>query len=78
MHVRNYNVFLPTVEKVKEFVQTISKFAGKAVLTSGIYVIDAKSIMGVLSLDLTKTVELTLDAPLSKDMETSLQPFFAK
>lgn len=76
--MRNYNVFLPTVEKVKEFVQTISKFAGKAVLTSGIYVIDAKSIMGVLSLDLTKTVELTLDAPLSKDMETTLQPFFVK
>ena len=45
---------LNNVEKVKNFVNKISKVDAKVDLVSGRYVVDAKSIMGIFSLDLEK------------------------
>ena len=47
-------ISLNSIEKVKQFVNLISKYDGDFDLTSGRYVIDAKSIMGIFSLDLSK------------------------
>ena len=55
-------VSLNTVEKVKKFVNVVSKMDVDAFLTSGRYVIDAKSIMGILSLDLTKPIEISFES----------------
>ena len=51
-------VELNTVDAVKEFTTTISRYPVEAELTSGRYTIDAKSIMGIFSLDLSKPIEL--------------------
>lgn len=51
-------VDLSTLERVKDFVNVVSKFDGDFDLVSGRYVINAKSIMGVFSLDLSKPIEL--------------------
>ncbi|MDR0958633.1 MAG: HPr family phosphocarrier protein [Clostridiales bacterium] len=51
-------VLLDSIEKVKKFVSVIERLDGDYDLVSGRYVVDAKSIMGVLSLDLTKPLEL--------------------
>jgi len=50
---------LDTVEKVKAFVNVISRLHGDYDLCHSRYVVDAKSIMGVISLDLTQVLTLT-------------------
>lgn len=53
-------VSLNTVDKVKDFVKIASGFESSIDLVSGRYVIDAKSIMGIFSLDLSKPIELKI------------------
>ena len=53
-------ISLNSIEKVKQFVNLISKYDGDFDLTSGRYVIDAKSIMGIFSLDLSKPLKLDI------------------
>lgn len=51
---------LNTVEDVRNFVNDISKLKGDFELISGRYVVDAKSIMGIFSLNLTEPLELKM------------------
>ena len=53
-------ISLNSIDKVKSFVNDISKFDFDFDLVSGRYVIDAKSIMGIFSLDLSKPIELNI------------------
>ena len=53
-------VSLNSMEKVKSFVNDITGFKADFDLVSGRYVIDAKSIMGIFSLDLSKPIELNI------------------
>ena len=55
-------IILDNVDKVKAFVVTVSKYPGDATLVSGRYVVDAKSIMGIFSLDLSKPIDLNIHA----------------
>ncbi|MCL2048822.1 MAG: HPr family phosphocarrier protein [Defluviitaleaceae bacterium] len=54
------NVVLDTVEKVKGFVNTVAPLEGDVDLGSERYVVDAKSIMGIFSLDLSKPLRVTI------------------
>lgn len=49
-----------TLAKVKSFVNEVTKFDNELDLVSGRYVVDAKSIMGIFSLDLTKPITLNI------------------
>lgn len=51
-------VNLNSVEKVKDFVSITSKMEEEIDLVSGRFVIDAKSIMGIFSLDLSKPIKV--------------------
>ena len=51
-------ISLNSIEKVKSFVNDIAKFDSDFDLVSGRYVIDAKSIMGIFSLDLSKPIKV--------------------
>ncbi|MCL2618094.1 MAG: HPr family phosphocarrier protein [Defluviitaleaceae bacterium] len=53
-------IHLDSVEKVKSFVNIISVFDGEYDLGSDRYVVDAKSIMGIFSLDLSKPLRLDI------------------
>lgn len=53
-------ISLNSIEKVKYFVNTITQYDGDFDLSSGRYVIDAKSIMGIFSLDLSKPLKLDI------------------
>lgn len=55
-------ISLNSIDKVKAFVNDISKFDFDFDLVSGRYVIDAKSIMGIFSLDLSKPIDLNIHA----------------
>ena len=53
-------ISLNSIDKVKSFVNDITRFNSDFDLVSGRYVIDAKSIMGIFSLDLSKPIELNI------------------
>lgn len=55
-------ISLNSIDKVKSFVNAITKFDCDFDLVSGRYVIDAKSIMGIFSLDLSKPIDLNIHA----------------
>ena len=53
-------ISLNSIDKVKSFVNDLTKFDSDFDLVSGRYVIDAKSIMGIFSLDLSKPIDLNI------------------
>ena len=53
-------VMLDTIEKVKKFVSVASRCDGDIDLMSERYVVDAKSIMGIFSLDLGAKLTLNV------------------
>ncbi|MCD8151808.1 MAG: HPr family phosphocarrier protein [Clostridiales bacterium] len=55
-------VSLNSIDKVKSFVKDISRFDYDFDLISGRYVIDAKSLLGIFSLDLSRPIELSIHA----------------
>ena len=60
--MKTVQISLNSIDKVKSFVNDISKFNSDFDLVSGRYVIDAKSIMGIFSLDLSKPIDLSIHA----------------
>ena len=56
-----------SIDKVKSFVNEITKYDNDFDLVSGRYVIDAKSIMGIFSLDLSKPIDLNIHADSNLD-----------
>ena len=50
-------ISLNSTDKVKSFVNDISGFNAEFDLVFGRYVIDAKSIMGIFSLDISKPID---------------------
>lgn len=52
------NIVLSGVEEVKKFVDFVSKYDFRIELISGKYTVDAKSIMGIFSLDLDKPIKM--------------------
>ncbi len=74
--MKTVSITLNSIDKVKNFVNDITKFDSDFDLVSGRYVIDAKSIMGIFSLDLSKPINLNIhnDNEMDKILEI-LQPY---
>ena len=71
-------VKLETIELVKAFSMLMNGYSGECDLSSGRYVVDAKSIMGVFSLDLAKPLKLHLHNGASPELMTALKPYLAE
>ncbi len=65
--MKTVQISLNSIDKVKSFVNAISQFDYDFDLISGRYVIDAKSIMGIFSLDLSKPIELAIHSEADLD-----------
>ena len=72
------NILLNTINDVKNFVNIVSKYEFEVDLTSGRYVIDAKSIMGIFSLDLSKSIKLDARCDPDSKFLTEIAPFIVK
>ncbi|HIZ08225.1 MAG TPA: HPr family phosphocarrier protein [Candidatus Eubacterium avistercoris] len=74
--MKTVQISLNSIDKVKSFVNAITQFNFDFDLISGRYVIDAKSIMGIFSLDLSKPIDLAIhtEDDLDKVMEV-LKPY---
>ena len=75
MHTVQVN--LNSVEKVRAFVNSVNTINSEFDLVSGRFVIDAKSIMGILSLDLSKPITLNIYSDDTAIIE-SLKPFLVE
>ena len=58
--MKTVKISLNSIDKVKAFVNEVTKYDAEFDLVSGRYVIDAKSIMGIFSLDLSKPIDLNI------------------
>lgn len=58
--MKSITLSLNSIEKVKKFVNIIGKYDGDFDLSSGRYKVDAKSIMGIFSLDLSTPLKLDI------------------
>ena len=56
--MKSFNISLKSINDVKDFVNIVNKYDFDVDLTSGRYVVDAKSIMGIFSLDLSKPIRV--------------------
>ena len=56
--MKSVMIMLATINDVKNFVNIVTKYDFDVDLVSGRYAIDAKSIMGIFSLDLSKPIKL--------------------
>ena len=75
--MKTVTISLNTVEKVKGFVNTVSPLDGDFDLVSDRYVVDAKSIMGIFSLDLGKPLTLQIHSGEEKVLPL-LKPYIVE
>lgn len=57
--MKTTKIRLSSIEAVRDFVEIVRKYDSEVDLSSGRYVVDAKSIMGIFSLDLLQPITLT-------------------
>ncbi len=56
--MKTFNISLKSITDVKDFVNVVNRYDFDVDLTSGRYVVDAKSIMGIFSLDLSSPIKV--------------------
>ncbi len=73
--MKTFQILLSSINDVKNFVNTVSKYDYEIDLTSGRYVVDAKSIMGIFSLDLSKPIKVEIHNENCEDLFSELKPY---
>lgn len=73
--MKTFNVMLDSINSVKNFVNIVSKYDYEIDLTSGRYVVDAKSIMGIFSLDLSKPIAVDIHSDNADELVAELKEF---
>lgn len=77
--MKTVKISLNSIDKVKAFVNDVTKFDSDFDLVSGRYVIDAKSIMGIFSLDLSKVIDLNIHSEETMErILTTLKPYIVE
>ena len=69
---------LSSIQDVREFVEIVTGFDMEIDLSCGRYVVDAKSIMGIFSLDLMSAITLTAHTDDEKKLFDELKKFIVK
>jgi len=73
--MKKFEILLSSTNDVKVFVNTVTKYDFDIDLTSGRYVVDAKSIMGIFSLDLSKPITLEVHNDDCDALIEELKPY---
>ena len=71
--MKTVQISLNSIDKVKSFVNDLTRFNTDFDLVSGRYVVDAKSIMGIFSLDLSKPIDLNIQADEGEELDNILK-----
>ena len=79
--MREVKICLGTIERVKDFVNAVTRLDCDVDIVSGRYVIDAKSIMGIFSVDLSRELVLRIssdDVEECKEIREKLKAFIVE
>lgn len=76
--MKSVKVVLSMAESVKNFVNIVNKYPYDIDLRSGRFLIDAKSLLGIFSLDLSKPIVLEIHSDNCDDLLTELAAFIQK
>ena len=75
--MKSIKISLEMAQKVKEFVNAMQDYPYEILLKSGKYVVDAKSILGIFSLDLSQPVTVEVYSDNCDDLIARLKKFEA-
>ena len=73
--MKTINIKLGTINDVKKFVDSVNKYTFDVDLSSGRYIVDAKSIMGIFSLDLTKPIKVEIHTDSADEFIADMKDF---
>lgn len=73
--MKSVTIHLSLAENVKDFVNIVSKYPYDIDLRSGRHVVDAKSILGIFSLDLNKPITMEVYENSCDDLLAEIKPF---
>ena len=73
--MKSVTIHLSLAENVKDFVNIVSKYPYDIDLRSGRHVVDAKSILGIFSLDLNKRITMEVYENNCDDLLAEIKPF---
>ncbi|MBR6102290.1 MAG: HPr family phosphocarrier protein [Ruminococcus sp.] len=76
--MKKTKIMLGAIADVKEFVNIVSRCEYDVDLASGRYAVDAKSIMGIFSLDLSNPIELTAHTDNADKFFAAIEKFVVK
>jgi phosphotransferase system HPr-like phosphotransfer protein len=75
--MKSLEINLKMAQNVKEFVSIVNQYDYEIDLRSGRFIVDAKSILGIFSLDLSKPVIVEIHSNNCDDLIKELKPFIA-
>lgn len=73
--MRAVNIKLSLAENVKSFVNIVSRYPYDIDLRAGRHVVDAKSILGIFSLDLSRPITLEVYNDNCEDLMNEIKSF---
>ena len=73
--MKSVTLKLSQAEEIKEFVNTVNRYAYEMDLRAGRHVVDAKSILGIFSLDLSKPISLEIYSDDCADLMEDIKRF---
>ena len=73
--MKTVDIKLSSIEDVRHFVDIVSKYDMEIDLSSGRYIVDAKSIMGIFSLDLLKPIQFTAHSDNTDQLFAEIAPY---
>ena len=75
--MKSVSILLKEAQNIKTFVSIINKYPYDIDLRSGRYVVDAKSILGIFSLDLSKPISMEVYNDNCDDLLVDIKDFIA-
>ncbi len=73
--MKSIKISLEMAQRVKEFVNITQNYACEILLKSGKYVVDAKSILGIFSLDLSQPLTVEVYSEDCDELMEKLEKF---
>ncbi len=76
--MKTVTIRLSLVENVNKFVNIVGRYPFDMDLRAGRHVVDAKSILGIFSLDLSRPITLEIYSEECDDLLEEIKPFLAE
>lgn len=73
--MKTFNIMLKSINDVKDFVNIANRYTCEIDLSSGRYIVDAKSIMGIFSLDLSKPIKVEVQSDDGENFYNEVKNF---